>query len=69
MHVDAAYAGAAFVCEEYRHLMNGLSITLENGEEYVADSFDYNPHKVRFDVSVEVGLFLIRLAAVGFHQL
>lgn len=42
MHVDAAYAGAAFVCEEERHLMKGLKVG-----DAVADSYDYNPHKVR----------------------
>lgn len=45
LHVDAAYAGAAFMCPEYRHLMKGV--------EY-ADSFDINCHKwmpVTFDCS------------------
>ncbi|CAG9566838.1 unnamed protein product [Danaus chrysippus] len=45
LHVDAAYAGAAFICPEYRHLMKGI--------EY-ADSFDMNAHKwllVNFDYS------------------
>ncbi|XP_029043287.1 aromatic-L-amino-acid decarboxylase-like [Osmia bicornis bicornis] len=45
LHVDAAYAGAAFVCPEYRYLMTGV--------EY-ADSFNINPHKwllVNFDCS------------------
>ncbi|KAJ8679478.1 hypothetical protein QAD02_015265 [Eretmocerus hayati] len=45
LHVDAAYAGAAFVCPEYRYLMSGV--------EY-ADSFNFNPHKwllVNFDCS------------------
>ncbi|KAB0797411.1 hypothetical protein PPYR_08405 [Photinus pyralis] len=36
LHIDAAYAGSAFVCPEYRYLMRGV--------EY-ADSFDFNPHK------------------------
>nr|XP_023018452.1 aromatic-L-amino-acid decarboxylase-like [Leptinotarsa decemlineata] len=36
LHVDAAYAGAALVCPEYRYLMKGI--------EYV-DSFNFNPHK------------------------
>lgn len=27
-HVDAAYAGSAFICEEYRYLMKGLEVTL-----------------------------------------
>lgn len=43
LHVDAAYAGSAFICEEYRYLMKGI----EN-----ADSFNFNPHKwllVNFD--------------------
>lgn len=45
LHVDAAYAGNAFICPEYRDLMKGV--------EY-ADSFDVNPHKwmlVNFDCS------------------
>lgn len=45
LHIDAAYAGAAFVCPEYRHLMNGLEH---------ADSFNFNPHKwmlVNYDCS------------------
>ncbi|KAJ8969859.1 hypothetical protein NQ314_001543 [Rhamnusium bicolor] len=45
LHVDAAYAGTAFVCPEYRHLMKGV--------EY-SDSFNFNPHKwmlVNFDCS------------------
>ncbi|XP_015602409.1 aromatic-L-amino-acid decarboxylase isoform X1 [Cephus cinctus] len=45
LHVDAAYAGSAFVCPEYRYLMSGIN--------YV-DSFNFNPHKwllVNFDCS------------------
>ncbi|RZC37350.1 Pyridoxal deC and/or SLA LP auto ag domain containing protein, partial [Asbolus verrucosus] len=36
LHVDAAYAGSAFACPEYRHLMKGVEF---------ADSFNFNPHK------------------------
>ncbi|XP_014230308.1 aromatic-L-amino-acid decarboxylase-like [Trichogramma pretiosum] len=45
LHIDAAYAGAAFVCPEYRYLMSGVQY---------ADSFNFNPHKwllVNFDCS------------------
>ncbi|KAK4880250.1 hypothetical protein RN001_008396 [Aquatica leii] len=45
IHVDAAYAGAAFLCPEYRHLMKGVEL---------CDSFNFNPHKwllVNFDCS------------------
>jgi len=35
-HVDAAYAGSACICPEFRHLLDGV--------EY-ADSFMFNPHK------------------------
>lgn len=45
LHVDAAYAGTAFACPEYRYLMNGVEM---------ADSFNFNPHKwmlVNFDCS------------------
>uniref|UniRef100_A0A1I8MS08 Aromatic-L-amino-acid decarboxylase n=1 Tax=Musca domestica TaxID=7370 RepID=A0A1I8MS08_MUSDO len=45
IHVDAAYAGCAFICPEYRHFMSGIE---------TADSFNFNPHKwllVNFDCS------------------
>ncbi|GBP60907.1 Aromatic-L-amino-acid decarboxylase [Eumeta japonica] len=45
LHVDAAYAGSAFICPEYRYLMAGVEL---------ADSFNFNPHKwmlVNFDCS------------------
>ncbi|XP_076824782.1 aromatic-L-amino-acid decarboxylase-like [Clavelina lepadiformis] len=46
LHVDAAYAGSALLCPEYRYIAQGLqSIT----------SFNFNPHKwmmVNFDCSV-----------------
>lgn len=43
LHIDAAYAGTAFVCPEFRLFLNGI--------EY-ADSFTFNPSKwmmVHFD--------------------
>jgi len=46
LHIDAAYAGSAFVCPEFRHHLKGV--------EY-ADTFSMNPHKwmlVNFDLSV-----------------
>lgn len=45
MHIDAAYAGSACICPEYRSMIDGV--------EY-ADSFNFNPHKwlcVNFDCS------------------
>ncbi|XP_075684652.1 aromatic-L-amino-acid decarboxylase [Rhinoderma darwinii] len=45
LHVDAAYAGSAFICPEFRYLMRGVEF---------ADSFNFNPHKwllVNFDCS------------------
>ncbi|XP_056618530.1 aromatic-L-amino-acid decarboxylase [Triplophysa dalaica] len=45
MHIDAAYAGSAFICPEFRYLLNGIEF---------ADSFNFNPHKwllVNFDCS------------------
>ncbi|TNE62371.1 MAG: aminotransferase class V-fold PLP-dependent enzyme [Alphaproteobacteria bacterium] len=44
-HVDAAWAGSAMICPEYRHLLDGIE---------TADSFVFNPHKwmgVQFDCS------------------
>ncbi|KAF7659401.1 hypothetical protein LDENG_00297890 [Lucifuga dentata] len=45
MHIDAAYAGSAFICPEFRPLLYGIEF---------ADSFSFNPHKwllVNFDCS------------------
>lgn len=45
-HVDAAYAGSAMICEEFRHHQDGLEL---------ADSYTFNPHKwlaTNFDCSV-----------------
>ena len=39
VHVDAAMAGTAFLCPEYRHLQAGLEF---------ADSYCFNPHKWMF---------------------
>jgi aromatic-L-amino-acid/L-tryptophan decarboxylase len=45
-HVDAAYAGSAMICEEFRHHLDGVEL---------ADSYTFNPHKwllTNFDCSV-----------------
>ncbi|XP_067941522.1 aromatic-L-amino-acid decarboxylase-like [Watersipora subatra] len=45
LHIDAAYAGSAAICPEYRHIIDGVEL---------ADSFNFNPHKwmmVNFDCS------------------
>ncbi len=38
-HVDAAYAGTAMICPEFRHHQDGLEL---------ADSYTFNPHKWMF---------------------
>lgn len=45
-HIDAAYAGSACICPEYRHYIDGVE---------GADSFGMNAHKwflTNFDCSV-----------------
>ncbi|MEX2424460.1 MAG: pyridoxal-dependent decarboxylase [Acidimicrobiia bacterium] len=45
-HVDAAYAGNAMICQEFRHHIDGVEL---------ADSYTFNPHKwllTNFDCSV-----------------
>ena len=45
-HIDAAYAGSAMICEEFRHHQDGLEL---------AHSYTFNPHKwlaTNFDCSV-----------------
>ncbi|KAL8521936.1 hypothetical protein ACS0TY_012188 [Phlomoides rotata] len=39
VHVDAAYAGSACICPEYRHFLDGVE---------GSDSFSFNPHKWLF---------------------
>jgi len=39
LHVDAAMAGSAMLCPEFRHLQDGLEL---------ADSYNFNPHKWMF---------------------
>ncbi len=38
-HVDAAYAGSAMICPEFRHLQDGVELV---------DSYTFNPHKWMF---------------------
>ncbi|KAL0912030.1 hypothetical protein M5K25_017972 [Dendrobium thyrsiflorum] len=40
LHVDAAYAGAACICPEFRHFIDGVEL---------ADSFSFNAHKWFFN--------------------
>ncbi len=37
-HVDAAYAGSAFICEEFRQYMNGLEVT-KSQKNYSYETF------------------------------
>lgn len=50
LHVDAAYAGSAAVCPEYRELMRGIE---------TADSIVVNPHKWMF-TPVDCSLLYVR---------
>jgi len=50
LHVDAAYAGAAAICPEYRRLMDGLE---------AADSLVLNPHKWLF-TPLDCSVMLVR---------
>lgn len=58
LHVDAAYAGSAFVCPEFRHYMRGMEVIKQLTPDYnslviqYAASLTINPHKwllVNFD--------------------
>lgn len=48
-HVDAAYAGSAMICPEFRHHQDGLEL---------ADSYTFNPHKWMF-VGVDCSAFYV----------
>jgi glutamate/tyrosine decarboxylase-like PLP-dependent enzyme len=30
VHVDAAYAGSAFICDEFRHILNGVEVSFQD---------------------------------------
>ncbi len=59
LHVDAAMAGTAAVCPEYRHFQNGL--------EY-ADSYCFNPHKWMF-TNFDCDCFFVGDRAALIHTL
>ncbi|KAI4484978.1 hypothetical protein M0802_012897 [Mischocyttarus mexicanus] len=46
LHIDAAYAGSAFICPEFRYLMKGAE---------KADSFNFNPHKWMLHWQIPLG--------------
>uniref|UniRef100_A0A1I8G246 Aromatic-L-amino-acid decarboxylase n=1 Tax=Macrostomum lignano TaxID=282301 RepID=A0A1I8G246_9PLAT len=49
-HVDAAYAGSAFICEELTYFLRGVEVSRRN-----VDSYNFNPNKwmlINFDCSV-----------------
>ena len=48
-HVDAAYAGTAMTCPEFRHFQDGLEL---------ADSYTFNPHKWMF-TNFDCSLFYV----------
>jgi aromatic-L-amino-acid decarboxylase len=50
LHVDAAYAGGAAICSEYRALMDGIEL---------ADSIVLNPHKWLF-TPIDCSVMLVR---------
>jgi aromatic-L-amino-acid decarboxylase len=48
-HVDAAYAGTAMICPEFRHYQHGLELV---------DSYTFNPHKWMF-TNFDCSLFYV----------
>lgn len=49
-HVDAAYAGSAMICEEFRHHQDGVELV---------DSYTFNPHKWMF-TNFDCNVFYVR---------
>jgi glutamate/tyrosine decarboxylase-like PLP-dependent enzyme len=58
-HIDAAYAGSACICPEYRHHLDGV-------EE--ADSFNMNAHKW-FLTNFDCSLLWVKVSHVMMFQL
>ena len=61
LHVDAAYAGAAFVCPEFRKGMKGIEF---------ADSIAFNPSKwllVHFDCTAMWSVYLNASSVFGVN--
>ena len=55
MHIDAAYAGSAFICPEYRHLLNGVEVSREN----ISLIFGLND---RCLISCKIGILIFRIS-------
>ena len=58
-HVDAAYAGSACICPEYRHHIDGV-------EE--ADSFNMNAHKW-FLTNFDCSLLWVKVSVIHIYFL
>ncbi|XP_039381149.1 aromatic-L-amino-acid decarboxylase isoform X3 [Mauremys reevesii] len=64
MHIDAAYAGSAFICPEFRHLLNGV--------EHVKLSHEFENlvlQDKRFEICAEVTLGLVCFRLKGSNEL
>lgn len=59
LHVDAAMAGTAAICPEYRHIHDGLDL---------ADSYCFNPHKWMF-TNFDCDCFYVADRAALIHAL
>jgi len=61
IHVDAAYAGSAFICPEFRYLMNGIE---------QVHSFAFSPSKwLLVSCSFFFVLFSISIYCIIFYYL
>ncbi|XP_006901663.1 PREDICTED: aromatic-L-amino-acid decarboxylase [Elephantulus edwardii] len=45
LHIDAAYAGSAFICPEFRHLLNGVEISTLSRSKFNGDEFELNLYR------------------------
>jgi len=47
MHIDAAYAGSAFICPEYRPLLDGVEVTQYSAVIYIILILVSSEYKIR----------------------
>ena len=49
MHIDAAYAGSAFICPEFRHLLNGVEVNMSREKlARLAGNFGFRKKKLYY---------------------
>lgn len=65
MHIDAAYAGSAFICPEFRPLLNGVEVCNNSWECFSSNAFNVNKHSVIIVALIIYFIYSLCVTAAG----